>query len=145
MVVGNDKFTKLILLKLRNKLALHIYSRGSAHRSLLDELHEGDEAERLFETKRRRKYRKRNEMTDPSLPAEHEANRQGTAIKLRMAREELGVIDLFAHKSEESRTAYMLRATWERMMRDDPALAEEFRVDPERFIRELEAGGGKTA
>ncbi len=140
--LGNDKLSSVVFLKLRNRLTLHVYSRGNAHKSLLEMLEEGDESERqLFGAKRRRHYRKRKDMKDPERSSRDEINRDSVAIKLRAAPEEVALIDLFAGRDGESRTAFLLKAAWERIRREDPALASEFEADPQGFMRLLKADG----
>jgi len=141
MNIDNRKLTTVVFLKLRNRLAFHIYSRGDEHRSLLNILETKVHLRRrLFDHKRRGQYRKRKDMQDPDRSASHDVNRESMAIKLRAAPEEVALIDLFAQQNGESRTVFMLKAAWDRIWRKDPGLASEFEANPEGFVQLLEAG-----
>lgn len=89
----------------------------------IEELNEAGEVEISSDGILRRKYRKRAELPDPTLPANAEVNRPTTQVKLRLDPAIAAVIDeAVAQSASGSRTEWIVEAALARIEREQPDL-----------------------
>lgn len=77
----------------------------------------------------KRKYRRRAELPDPTLPADAEVNRPTQQLKLRVEPDIAELIDSAAAASGKSRSEWMTDAAIEKIRREQPDLLNKIRPE----------------